>query len=527
MKQFLRNILSLMIVGQILTLPTFAADWPMWGGDSSRNMVSPQKGLPDEFTPGKYKSGSEEIDLSTTRNVKWVAKLGSQSYGNATISGGKIFVGTNNESPRDPRHIGDRGVVMCLDEKTGEFLWQLVVPKLGAGKVSDWEYLGICSSPLVDGDRVYVVTNRCEVVCLDVHGMSNGNDGPFLDEGQYMVGEAGKAPMEVGPTDADIIWRFDMREEVGVFPHNITSSSVLIVGNRLYVTTSNGQDWSHVYIPAPEAPCLIALDKHTGKLVGEEGSGISARLYHCNWSSPAYGKIGNREMIIFGAGDGFCYGFNPQTVENERGFQVFPEIWRYDCNPPEYKIKDGKPIKYPSAKGPSEVISTPVFYNNRVYVAIGQDPEHGEGVGNLSCIDAGKTGDITETGKVWSFKKIHRTMSTASILDDLLYIADYSGNVFCLDANTGQEYWVHETNSHIWGSTLVADGKVFIGDEDGALTILATGKEKRVISTAYLPTPIYSTPVAANGVLYVACQTHLFAIAAQDQEKALQQSKSE
>ena len=86
--------------------------------------------------------GTEDIDMSTTKNVKWVAKIGSQSYGTPTIAGGKVLIGTNNESPRDAQHEGDRGIIMCFDEKDGSFLWQLVIPKLGAGKVSDWEYLG-------------------------------------------------------------------------------------------------------------------------------------------------------------------------------------------------------------------------------------------------------------------------------------------------------------------------------------------------------------------------------------------------
>ena len=57
---------------------------------------------------------------------------------------------------------------MCFNEKSGEIEWQLVIPKLGAGKVSDWEYTGVCSSPAIEGNRVYVVTNKCEVVCLDM-----------------------------------------------------------------------------------------------------------------------------------------------------------------------------------------------------------------------------------------------------------------------------------------------------------------------------------------------------------------------
>ena len=154
--------LSLFALGS--TAAASAQDWPAWGGGESRNMASTVTGLPGDFTAGDFKPGTDEVDLSTTKNVQWVAKLGSQSYGNPTVSGGRIFVGTNNDSPRDPRFKGDRSTVYCLDEKTGDFIWQLNVPKLGTGKVSDWEYLGICCSPTVDGDEVYIVTNRCEVI---------------------------------------------------------------------------------------------------------------------------------------------------------------------------------------------------------------------------------------------------------------------------------------------------------------------------------------------------------------------------
>jgi len=506
MKQLFINS-GLLLMTASFAIPTVAEDWPVWGGDPQRNMYAPAaENIPSTFNAGDFVDNSEEIDMSKTENVKWVSKLGSQAYGNATVSDGKIFIGTNNESPRDPRHEGDRGIVMCFDEATGEFNWQLVVPKLGAGKVSDWEYLGICSSPAVDGDRVYVVTNRCEVIALDVAGFSNGNDGPYQDEGQYMAGPD-NPPMEIGDTDADILWVYDMREELGVFPHNIASSSVLIVGGRLYVTTSNGQDWSHLNIPSPMAPSLIVLDKESGELVGEEASGISKRLMHCNWSSPAYAEVGGEEVVIFGAGDGFCYGFDTETVKDDMGYDVLKELWRYDCVPEEYKE-----YEYPAYEGPSEIISTPVVYNNRIYVAIGQDPEHGDGVGHLVCIDPTKRGDITESGTVWSYKGIKRTISTPSIVDGLLFIADYSGVIHCLDADTGEVYWTHDTLSHIWGSTFVADGKLYIGNEDGFLLVMAADKEKEIISEIDMLAPFYSSPVVANNVLYLSTQTHLYAV---------------
>ena len=160
------------------------------------------------------------------------------------------------------------------------------------------------------------------------------------------------------------------------------------------------------------------------------------------------------------------------------------------------------------------MIATPVFWKNRVYVAIGQDPEHGDGVGILHCIDATKTGDVTEEGKVWSYRDIGRSISTVSITEDgLLFVAEYAGKIHCLDAETGKPYWVHDTQAHIWGSTLVADGKVYIGTEDGSFFVFEADKEKKLLSQMDLGEPVYATPVAANGVLYVQTPTRLYAIA--------------
>ena len=503
---------TLKFIAFLLLIPLARAqDWPQWGGTQERNMYSPAKGLPDRFDPGKFKRGTEEVDMKTTKNVKWVAKLGSQTYGNVTVAGGKVFIGTNNDSPRDPQHQGDRSILMVFDEKTGEFLWQLVIPKLPSGKVNDWVSLGLLSSPTVEGDRVYITTSRCEIMCLDVNGLANGNDGPFKDEAQYIAGP-GKPPATIGPKDADIIWKYDMMDELGVFPHNASNCSVVIVDDIVYACTSNGQDWTHSNIPAPNSPSFIALDKKTGEFLGEDDAGISKRIFHGQWSSPSMGVVNDKKLVFFGGGDGWCYAFEPKPVK-EGDSSFLKTVWKYDCNPPEYKVKDGTPIKYPDAEGVSEINATPVFYKNRVYVATGQDPEHGEGVGHLVCIDATKTGDITKTGTIWDYKGIKRSISTVAIdpNNGLLFIGDFSGFVYCLDAETGKFYWIHDMKNHMWGSTLVADGKVYLGDEDGDFVVMASSKEKKILSETNLGAPIYSTPVVANGVIYVATQYHLYA----------------
>ncbi len=495
------------------TTPIRAGDFPMWGYDVSRNMNSPETGLPESFDPGKLKSGTEDVDMATTKNVKWAAKLGSQAYGNPTVAKGRVFLGTNNESPRSPKYKGDYSMLMSFNEADGKFQWQLAIPKLGAGKVSDWEYLGLCSSPATDGDRVFICTNRNEVLAATMDGQAKGNTG-FKDESKYSAA-ADKKEIPTDETDGDIVWRYDMREELGVFPHNITSSAPLIIGDKVFANTSNGQDWSHLNIPSPNAPTLVVLDKATGKYLGEEHSEISKRLMHGSWSSPSYGEVGGKGMVFLGGGDGFVHAFDPAPQESADEIKPLKEIWRFDCNPPEHKAdKTGKAYKYPDPNGPCEVIASPVFWKNRIYVCVGQDPEHGDGVGILNCIDATKTGDVTKTGKVWSYDKIGRSISTVSITPDgLLFIAEYAGKIHCLDANTGKLHWVEDTKAHIWGSTLAADGKVYIGTEDGTFFVFAASREKKLLSQATFGEPIYSTPIAANGVLYVQTPTHLYALA--------------
>ena len=510
-----------------------AADWSQWGGGQTRNMVSPEKGLPIDFDPGKKfgpkaapkaagrlrpdaqeankGTGAEDIDMSTTKNCLWAAKLGSQTYGTPVIADGRVYVGTNNESPRDPKNIGDRGIVMCFEEKTGKFLWQLVSPKMGSGKVNDWEYLGICASPTIVGNRAYVPSNRCQIVCLDVEGMANGNDG-MTDEANFMAtpDKDGKlTPVEPGPQSADIIWVYDMYKELGVFQHNATAGYPLVVDGKVFVPTCNGVDWTHTNIPSPQSPSFIMLDAKEGTLLGEMDHVASERVLHCSWSSPNYALVDGKPQIIFAAGDGWVYSMAPET-EKKDDFDILKEYWRYDANPPEYRKNDaGEPIKYVEYDGPSEIIATPVIADGLVYVAIGQDPEHGEGVGMLSCIDPKGSGDIS--GKaVWTFKGIERSISSCAVKDGLVYVSDYTGRLFCLDAKTGEEYWKFDTKGHIWASPMLADGKIYLGNEEGELFILAEGKELKELKTLEFPSPLLSSIIAANGCLYITTNTHLF-----------------
>jgi outer membrane protein assembly factor BamB len=504
------------------------ADWPQWGGQPGRNMVSAERGLPSWFAPGDKRSDGSGVNRATTQNVRWVARLGSQTLGNATVAGGKVFIGSNDYALADPKYRSTGGgTLRCFDEATGRRLWKLVVPRATIQRDElkfDHMDLGICSSPAVDGNRVYVVTNRCELLCLDANGMADGNQGPFLDEGRFAAGP-GNPPVVPGPDDADILWRFDMIAQLGVCPHDAANCSPLVWGDFVYVCTSNGVDRTPARKAlSPLAPSLIALDKLTGRLVAEDGEQIGTRVFHGQWSSPSGGVVAGRPLVFFGGGDGVCYAFD--AVRQDYGYPVLlNKVWSFNCNPPHYKVRDGRPISYWDGDarfsklnandgryvGPSEIIGTPVFCDNRVYVAVGQDPLHGRGRGLLHCIDATGTGDRSLAGKVWSFEGLQRSLSTASVADGLVYLADLVGDLHCLDAATGSLYWTHHTQAETWGSTLVADGKVYLGTKK-SLWVLAAGRQKKVLAEIRLGGPCWCTPVAANGGLWISSDHYLWSV---------------
>jgi outer membrane protein assembly factor BamB len=491
--------------------PGGAEEHLMFGGTPSRNMVN----LTAKNLPVKW---SIEDD---SKDVKWSAGLGTKAYGGPVIAAGKVFVGTNNFKPRDKKFVKDgkpidMGVVMAFNDADGKFLWQHAFFKLKAGRVQDWPKEGICSTPVVEGDRMYYVSNRCEVVCTDLGGNEK--------------------------------WKLDMIAKLGVFPHNLAVCSPLLVGNHLFIVTANGVDEGHINVPAPKAPSFLKLDKNDGKVLWQDNSPtvaltVAAKeadqeaffkrlvnrgelIQHGQWSNPAYAVVGGQKQVIFPGGEGKIYSFDPDTGK---------VIWTFDCNPKDafYELA-GKGTR-------NDFIATPVIHDNKVYIGVGQDPEHEFGVGHLWCIDMTKKADVSpelvtradvfppktkpnpNSAMVWHFGGpapkgagrnyyFGRTMSTCAVADGLCYAAELAGYLHCLDAKTGKLYWSHDTNSQIWSSPFWADGKVYLGTDAGTVWVFAHGKDKKVLAQNEMETAVRATPVVAGGVLYVMTENKLFAI---------------
>jgi outer membrane protein assembly factor BamB len=487
---------------------------------------------------------------------------------------------------------------------------------------------------LVEGDRLWFVTSRGEVRCLDTQGFYDNEDdgdvknelafvaeimnagpgapahaaaleglvsGTLTDAAKKALADAGDAVdgevkietitegkvwkatgnfggvdreltiKQIGPrisffkslgvydkNDADVVWVYNMMgPEMGVSQHNMCSCSVTSYGDLLMVNTSNGLDESHINLPAPDAPSFICMNKNTGKVLWTDRS-PGKNILHGQWSSPAVAELGGVAQVIFPGGDGILYSFAA-----DEGKDGNPELlWKFDCNPKTTKwVLGGEGTR-------NNLIATPVAYDGLVYIAVGQDPEHGEGEGHLWCIDPTKRGDISPTlamkidedgkrvpiphkriqavevengevevdnpnsGVVWHYsmfdankdgeidfeEEMHRSIGTAAIKDNVLYVADFSGLIHCLDAKGSKDgkpilHFTYDMLAQSWGSPLIADGHVFFGDEDGDVAIFEFGAENREpIAEINMGSSVYSTPVAANESIFISTKDKLFSI---------------
>ena len=622
-------------------------DWPQWGGTRLKNNTPNVKNLPIEWNIGKFDRRTGEWDKTRAKNILWWAPLGSQTYGNPVIAGGKVYVGTNNGAGHLRRYASktDLGCLLAFDEKNGDFLWQHSSEKLITGRVHDWPLQGICCAPLVEGERLWFVTSRGEVRCVDTEGFHDGeDDGPvkgevarvadimklpppedeeeakeFVDHhaallaalgeekltkhAELMLNKAGSALSgeaqvetvtegkvwkatgkfngidrtltikSIGPRlsffktlgvedkrDADVIWVYNMMTDLGTSQHNMCSCSVTSYGDLLFVNTSNGLDESHINLPAPDAPSFICMNKNTGEVYWTDGS-PGSNILHGQWSSPSVAELGGVPQVLFCGGDGWLYSFRA-----DKGSAGQPELlWKFDCNPKTSKwILGGDGTR-------NNLIATPVIYDGLVYIAVGQDPEHGEGEGHLWCLDPTKRGDISSelamkvedgkrvpighkriqavieengeiavdnpnSGVVWHYsiedqdgngkidfeEEMHRSCGTVAIKDNLVYIADFSGLVHCLDAKGSKDgkpivHFTYDMLAQSWGSPLIADGHVYIGDEDGDVAIFELGADNsEPIEEINMGSSVYSTPVAANDTIFISTKDKLFAIGKQE-----------
>ena len=408
-------------------------------------MVSEETGLPVSCDP------------ATGKNIKWSIPIGTQCYATPVVAQGRVIIGTNNDEPREAKQTGDGGVVLCVDEKDGHYCWQVFSPKLEHDPYLDWPHIGLCSPATVENGRVYIVNNRAQVLCLNLLG------------------------------HGEVLWRFDMPSGAGIHPHDSAHSSILIDGNYLYLNTGNGVDNTHRKILSPEAPSLIVLDKSSGRLVAKDDEGIGPNIFHASWSAPSEGTCPMASTA--GRSSSLAAATAPATpwkpCAGEAGDRIvkLKRAWRFDGDPTSPK-KDVHSYLTNRKEGPSFISGMPVFYKNRVYVTLGGDIWWGKNKAWLQCINAAASRDNSDKQLVWSYPVNKHCCATPAIYAGMVFVGDCGHQFHCVDAETGKPYWTQDVKGDVWGSALVADGRVYVGTRKGDLWTFAASKEKSVLATA-------------------------------------------
>ena len=239
---------------------------------------------------------------------------------------------------------------------------------------------------------------------------------------------------------------------------------------------------------------------------------IGPNIFHATWSSPSYAEVNGKPLIFFAGGDGVVRAFEPITNSPPADELLkLKKVWSFDPDPTAPK-EDVHRFVTNRQQSPSDIYAMPVFYQNRLYIAGGGDIFWGKNEAWLKCIDTTRTGDVSGTAEVWSAPLDRHVMSTPAIYDGLAFVADAMRKIHCIDAETGKEYWTQETRGEFWASPLVADGKLYIGTRKGDFWIMAASREKQVLAMVDFKKGISGTATAANGAVYVATMTDLYAL---------------
>ena len=491
------HLASLAAFALLASLPslTLAADWPMGGRSQDRNPVSPEPNAPHNW---QVKTKREE-----PRNIRWSTPHSGYAFGGPVVANGFVWVGASNvRNPLDPKIADDRGVLACFRESDGKFLYQYTIPRL-ENRNHDWPHNGLSGSPIVAGDRLWFITNRREVVCLDIEPLRTGTGSPRE------------------------VWKCDLVADHKIVPvspmihtHN-TIGSLAMHGDLLFVPTGNGVAVDHPgasKIKAPQAPSLICLHKDNGALVWKDSS-AGERGYGGHHASPLVIEIGGTAQVIHPQADGWVRSLRAETGEL---------LWKFDTN-----SKDGEWDWFSGKERHKSVVTaTPVFLGGKVYFAKGREHEFSSEYGRLFCLDPTKRGDISpeiedgqrgkpnvHSGLVWEFTtdgndrlRLQETSSSVAVADGLVILPDSSGLVHCFDAKTGRRFWTHELLGTVYGDPLIVDGKIYVGDDDGDVTVWKLSKEKELLAICNCGHSIIAPPVFANGTLFIETMETLYAI---------------
>ena len=358
------------------------------------------------------------------------------------------------------------------------------------------------SSPVVWQNQVWVTTATPDgrelfAVCLDresgavVHDVklfdvahpqycipfnSYASPSPCIEEGRVYVtfGAPGTACLDC--SSGRVVWeRTDF-----VCNHYRGAGSSPVLYKDLLILNFDGSDYQYV----------VALDKHTGRTVWRterdvdygdlepDGKPRAEGDFRKAFSTPRIGRLDGRDVLV-SLGSKALYGYEPTTGK---------ELWRVEV------------------KSSFSGSDTPVIAGEVVYFATG----HGQS--ELMAVRPGGGGNITDSAILWRTHRHVPTRSSVVVTGGLVYMVSDAGIVSCMDAQTGKDVWHNRIEGEYSASPIYADGRIYFCNQDGKTTVLAAGREFKLLAENQLPDGFMSTPAVAGHALFLRTRASVYRI---------------
>ncbi len=367
------------------------------------------------------------------------------------------------------------------------------------------------SAPIVMGDRVYIQNSAGQGETLQERVMCfDANNGKLLWEHRFNVYLSDVPPHRVGwaspagdpatgnvyafgvgghliafNRDGKVLWERSLSEDFGLLTtHGGRTVSPLIDGDLVIVSGVTFQWGQH----GRGGHRFIAFDKKTGETMWVSAPG--QRPYDTTYAPPIIANVNGTRLLIQGASDGFVHAIKPQTGE---------PVWRIEI----------------SKRGLNTGV---VVHNNMAILTHSEENLDSSEMGEMLAIDATAKGEIKQDQAKWSVKGWQGGFSSPVLDGDRLYQVDNGANIAAFDVNTGKQLWLKNLGTIQKGSPVFADGKLYVGTENGKFFILkpsATGCE--ILDEDWLgseenPEPVIGSPAVSNGRVYVVSDKGLYAI---------------
>lgn len=444
--------------------------------------------LVDCWNPCAFCEGPESYP------VKWRTAIGNSS-GPPVVTNELVVIGTNNDTRRDSKILEDCGVIMVFDRKSGTLRGQIVHERM-ARRANDLPGQGIRCTPVIVGNRVYYYDNRAELVCANLSTLTQ---------------ERHRGEVRSSVAEPLFHWKLDLIGKLGVFKRDAGDignplPSPVIGGDLVFLVTGNGSTFGYDipgvdYVPKPEAPSFVAVNKNTGSVVWSSNLPGKNILYG-QWASPALANVAGVDQVVFPGGDGWLYGFEAKNGKM---------VWKVDCN-------DVSSTKWISGKRGTRCsfLAKPVVRDHLLFIGTGADAEIGKGMRRpIYAVDLRQKGDCTKEAVRWTFvdDKLGGILGAVATGKDALYALGESGILVCLDCSSGKELWSRDLGSYaaLFGYPVIAHGKVFVPVDDKVF-VYEDSRTPNPLGHYGFEEPIVATPAIVGEHMYVATRGFLYCL---------------